>query len=316
MSMNGEIRQKLALVFVILLSCVVLSSGRAKAREERQKLGEPPTHTPLYLPQLNSTRLLSLGYDSVLSRILWFSTINYFGKQVMAGKDTPWITHMCNLVVGLDAYPTDPIEFCGVIIPWMAKDPKSGEALLTLGIKQHPSYWRMYYMRGFIRWYFLEDFKSAQEDMVRSSECPDAPPFVHGIASKLLAQNQNSAVARQFIAQMLERTKDPVARTSLEEQLRMAILGDHLEALREASRRYEARFGKKPQTPDDLVKEHILRAIPNEPYGGIYSFHPETGVAQTSSGKKPLAFGGKTAKTGVFAEQFQDLKIPQGGETP
>ena len=272
-------------------------------------LPAPPEHAPLYLPQLSYVKLVSFGYDTILARLLWFSTINYFGKQVMAGKNIPWLAHMCRLEVGLDPMPTDPIEFCSVILPWMQKDPKTAEELLTIGIKHHPDYWRVHYMRGFVRWYFLENMKGAQEDMIAASKTSDAPAFVQGIASKMMASNQSAGVAKQFLGQMLDRTKDPVARKTLEEQFKMATLSEHLQLFVEASRRYKLKTGESPKTIDDLVTGGILRAIPEEPYGGSYSLDPSTGEPKTDSGKKGLGFVGKTAKTGIFAEQFSDMKV-------
>lgn len=297
-------------ISVALISCAVVGSiwSRNGARFERDLLPRPPEHAPLYLPKLEYVKLLSLGYDSILARIVWFSTINYFGKQVMRGEDSPWLAHMCQLEVGLDPMPTDPLEFCGVVLPWAQKDPLTAEALLTEGIKHHPDYWRMHYMRGFVRWYFLEKLQEAQDDMIAASKTTDAPAFVQGIASKLMANNHNAGVARQFLGQMLERTKDPSARKSLEEQYNLATLSEHLQLFQEGIRRYKMKTGEDPKKIEDLVAGGILRSLPEEPFGGEYFLDPETGEPKTNSGKKGLQWTGKTAKTGIFAEHFTDLK--------
>ena len=285
--------------------------ARQIALKEHDSLGQAPEHVPLYLPHVQYVRLLSLGYDSVLSRVLWFSTINYFGKQLMAGKDIRWLSHMCNLTVSLDPEPIDPIEFCATILPWMAKDPLQAERLLTVGIKRHPHYWRLPYMRGFTRWYFLENMKGALEDMTTASHAADAPAFVQTLASKMMAHNQSSSVARQFLQQMLERTKDPAAHAALDAEFKMAQLAEHLDFLKIAVERYQKRTGSAPKEINDLVTGHILNTIPTEPYGGEYVLDSVSGEPKTTSGRVPIHFAGKTAKTGIMAEEFADYQVPK-----
>src|SRR5688500_15595894 len=75
-------------VLVLCLMLSVLPYSRKKlqliARAEAAAVGEP---TPLYLPSVEHVRLITLGYNGMFSDLLWFNTLNYFGKQYKENRD-------------------------------------------------------------------------------------------------------------------------------------------------------------------------------------------------------------------------------------
>ena len=146
-----------------------------------------PEQEPLYLPAIEKVKLVTLGFDNLASDLLWFNTINYFGKQIQAHKDFRWLSHMCSLVTDLDPKAVHVFEFCSTMLSWVAKQPKESEQLLSKAIDKKPEYWRYLSLRGFTRWYSLEDKTSALADLSQASKLPEAPHSLASIAYILMS---------------------------------------------------------------------------------------------------------------------------------
>ena len=290
------------LIFILLLLGLAFSVNFFKVQVRNNQIEKP--RPPLYLPDVEYVRLLTLGFNNFASDILWFNTINYFGQQYIAGKDFKWLSHMCNLVTKLDEKSEAQFEFCGNLLSWMAKEPVASNELLTRAIKAHPHSWRFPYMRGFNYWYFLEDNEKAREDMILATKRPNAPEFLTSLASRLISKTQDPRVAIEFLQRSLNRTSDENVKNAIEEKLKRAYLNLHSELLMKAINKYQEETGKVAQSLNDLVETGFLRFIPEDPFGGTY--YLKNGEIRNTSNEKGLEFFGKTAKTGMFADEFKD----------
>ncbi len=260
---------------------------------------------PLYLPQARYVRLVSLGYDSFFSRILWFNTINYFGRQFDGSQDYRWLGHMCELVTTLDTRATHAFEFCATLLSWVAKEPKKSNELLDSAIEHNPDYWRFRYLRGFNYWYFLDRLDLAKDDFLKASTMEGAPPILTSLASRLVAQDNGPGLARQFLEEMVANTSDPTAKKALKRKLKRAQLSERMMILQNALDHFVREKGHEPGNLDELVSAGYLTKIPPEPYKG--NFFVESGEIKTSSKKKGLVFAGKTAQTGMMKDEFKEL---------
>lgn len=256
-----------------------------------------PERPPLYLPEAGSVRLVTGGYDTLAAKLLWFQTVSYFGKQFAAHKDYRWLAHMCELVTKLDPRALHVAQFCGTLLPWVAHEPERGAAILSGVIDANPAEWRPRYLRGFIEWYFLEQLEAARSDIVAASKLPAAPPFLASLASRMIAQEHGTALARQFLEETFNNTSDPAVRAALLQKLELATLTERLELLEDARDAYVAARQSLPPDLDTLVTSGYLRALPAEPFGGTFSIDHATGEIRTSSKRKRLHFAGRTART-------------------
>lgn len=262
---------------------------------------------PIYLPQVRYVRLLTGGYDTAASKLLWFATNNYFGKQFAAGdRDYRWLGEMCELVTNLDPKARHAFEFCATLLSWVAKEPKKSLALLERAVAAEPDYWRYHYLRGFTNWYFLDRMDAAKEDFILISKMPETPPPLAMLASRVIANQDSASMAIEFLQELLEQTHDPKVKKKLAKRIRQAQLAMHLEELTAATATFAREQGRYPTAIDELLHSRLLSAIPREPFGGRYEIDPATGAVRTTSGKKPLAFHGKTARTGVASHEFNE----------
>ena len=244
-------------------------------------------------------KLITLGYDQFASDILWFNTLNYFGKQFEGNKDLHWFGHMCELVSSLDEKARHVYEFCATLLSWVAKEPQKSAELLSKAISAEPDYWRYRYLRGFNYWYFLDRRDLAQKDLSYAAKLKDAPPFLASLASRLMASDDHPRTAIAFLKDLIENTNDRHAKQALKEKLKLAQISYDLHILREKAAEYQAKYGAAPKSFSELVEAKMLRGIPLDPYGRAYRIDRESGEIRSKSGEQGLEFFGKTAKTGL-----------------
>lgn len=173
----------------------------------------------LYLPNGTALKVLSFGYENLLANILWFNTINYFGKHYKTDRNYKWLAHMCDLVSELNPIAEHVYEFCSTMLSWEVNKAEDAVQVLNKAIKHTPNYWRYYYLRGFIYFYFLDNSELAEKDFKTASNKPDAPPFVARLAAtKMKASDPLEAI--RFLEEMIKNSEDISQRSLLEDKLR------------------------------------------------------------------------------------------------
>jgi len=286
------------LITIILITCLFgLGTNKTKSfyREVIPKY-ESKQDTPLYLPQAKHLRLITFGFERFVSDIIWFRSMNYFGKQISKNKSIPWLSHMCDLVTDLNPKAASHYDFCSSLISWVAKEPEKTVNLLNRAISHRPDYWRYYYIRGFNYWYFLENNEKAAKDFQTGSKLPDAPLFMGKLASRLLSNDPNQAIA--FLQNLIKNSKDETAVKALKENLKLAYVSRDIKLLNNAASKYEEIHSNKITNMSELVEKKLISFVPKDPYGDKYLLN-DKGEIISQKGKKGLEFKGKTAKTGL-----------------
>lgn len=286
-------------VFVLAASLLVNAKHELRSRDKASE--EPP---PLYLPEARYVKLVTFGFDNFAADVLWFNTINYFGKQYLENKDYRWFAHMCELVTTLDPQAIQQYEFCGTLLSWVVKDPKASNKLLSRAIQHHPAHWRFYYQRGFNYWYFLNNQEKAKQEFLRASQIPNAPDFLVSLASRLMVETESPGVAIAFLKDMLEHAKDKLVREALQDKLKRAYISRDIRLIESVKNRYEKEMGNTVTKIEQLVAPGYLKFIPNDPFGGSYQLNPDSNAVETTTGEKGLDFFGKTAETGALSHEF------------
>ncbi|RME61135.1 MAG: hypothetical protein D6780_02220 [Candidatus Dadabacteria bacterium] len=243
----------------------------------------------LYFPKGKALESISFGYRNALADLLWFKTISYFGKHYRLDKDYRWFEKMCSVVQRLDPRARYVVEFCSTMLSWELKKPESAIRLLSKGIKDDPSYWRYYYLRGFTYLYFLNNNSLAEKDFLKGSKLSDAPVFLKRIAAKKLAESKLEA-AYSFLIQMIKDARDPSQKSSLIERLKEV---ECLLQIKEANlglKSYIKKYKKLPKSVKELKKEGLYLRRLKDPFGGklVINLKEKTVVTTSKKGMKVL----------------------------
>ena len=304
----NSLRPKLRALSSALIALLLFVGAQQLAISTQQQIAAEISSSadspPLYLPDERQVSGLTLGYNTLFAKLFWFSTLNYFGKHFAAERDFRWLGGMCGVVSNLDPKFRNAIESCATLLSWASKQPTISSNILSKGIAADPGYWRYYFLRGFNSWYFQEDLESAKADFKRASSFSEAPASVHSIAARLISSSEGTSSAKDFLVETLKGTTDASARAMLLERIKEAVLAEQVASLAAAVSRYkETNSGQLPSDLSALKAAGLVDRIPEDPFGGTFSL-AEDGSIQTSSKRKGLGFGGKTARTGLASQGF------------
>jgi len=206
---------------LLLIFCLSIFSTRdiIVSDATQPNKGDQQIEEVLYLPSGKGLNFLSFGYKNSLSNLLWFNTVNYFGKHYRGDRSYEWLGHMCGLVTDLNPQAHHVYEFCSLMLAWEAGAHEEGIALLGKGIERNPDYWRNYYLRGMLKMLFSDQSESIILDFSTAARLPDAPYFLASIAGKKMAELQNTETASEFLINIIENSDSDIVREALIKRL-------------------------------------------------------------------------------------------------
>lgn len=311
------------IILSLFLSGAVFS--RAPLMESWKSLEFHDGAEVLYLPSGKALKGIAFGYEPVLADILWFNTINYFGKQYRSDQNYEWLKHMCGLVIELDPKATHTYEFCSAMLGWEASNPDAALVILNKAVAAHPQNWLFLYLRGFNYMFFQQNQALAQKDFIDAAQLPDADPIVARLAAKKMTELQEPEVAVDFLIDMIEKAEDNSQQKALTERLKdvwfelgfkwnketvtafKKIIGSNPESLKAIIENsahqarvtdplggnyflilYKGQVEGSPATLDDFLKAGAFKLVIEDPYGGLFRLNGETGKIESSSKKKRL----------------------------
>jgi tetratricopeptide (TPR) repeat protein len=297
-------------LFLCLLSASRLESAHARHSQDEQQLAES-----LYLPQAGAVAAASFGYKNALAHLLWFKTISYFGKEYRGSKNYRWLSHMCELVVGLSPRSEHVYRFCGTMLAWEGNQPELSIRILDKAVNQFPENWYFLYLRGFTFIYFLQNEERGNADIIAAAQKPGAHPIVMRLAAKKLSASHSPEAAISFLQGAIRMTEDRAARSALQSRLTEAYYELGFELIERAIQKFRASEGILPRSLEELegkglIPQELSREHYKDPFGGRYQLDPLTGTVTSSSGKprnsvswnKPHAPAGKAPSSPAPAE--------------
>jgi len=252
----------------------------------------------LYLPSGKTVKHLSLGYSSLLADIYWTRAVQYFGGRLgQPSMRYDLLYPLLDITTDLDPHLLEAYQSGSVFLsqpqPEGAGQPDKAVALLEKGIRENPSYWRLYFTLGFVHYIDRRDFKSAQEAFEKGSNVPGALPFMKVMAARMAERSDDISTAMYLWKAVYEVTADPTVKetamkhlASLQATLDMAELARRVQFYREKA-------GALPTSWTDLVRVGLLRGVPLDPNGAAYKLMPDGTIQVEDPRKFPFLSPGR-----------------------
>ena len=273
------------------VALLVLLAVRSDAALDKWSAESEPRADFIYVPPSSFLKAISLGYQHTFADVLWFRTINYFGRHHRGDRTYPWLAYMCDVVTDLDPSAEDVYAFGGIILPWEADRIDEGIALLEKGSRSLPFSWRLRYLLGFSYYFFRNDLSAASRNLEAAARLPDAPEFLTRMTATILAAHEGADNAIEFLTQVARESPDPEMRATMRQRIRELSLTQAFDAVDAAIKRFHDRFRRLPNTLSELVSAGVIEAIPPDPCGGVLILDRHTGAVRSSVGGKPLRMG-------------------------
>ena len=245
---------------------LVLGGGTFLSAEKLSHFRDtyPIREDPLYLPNGNYLKMLSLDFDGLLSDLFWIKGSIYFGSHYRKRKhDYKWLYHLLDLSTDLDPKYYDVYWYGSSILPSVKESIK----ILEKARIYFPHDWKIPEMIGFYHHFYLKDYLSAAHHYEIASLLPGHPPYVPSLAGRFYTEagDIDSAV------RVLKNFYDMCDKKDLQEDFakRIKQLKD-IKLLEEKLDLFKKRYKRKPSTLSELVEVGIITSLPKEPYGGSY----------------------------------------------
>jgi tetratricopeptide (TPR) repeat protein len=259
-----------------LLLAALLAGSVVSLRQVQAERGQETTlEEVLYLPSGKVLKRASLGYSSLLADVYWTRAVQYFGSRHVAHATHYELLYpLLDITTDLDPHIIVVYEYGSIFLsqkpPEGAGQPEKAVALVEKGIRENPTYWRLYFTLGFIFYTDLKDYKAAQQAFEKGSEIPGALPWMKVLAARMAEHGKDVNTAIALWGAVLDNSKDKDIRNT-------AI--SHLDSIRadldimELDRRvnaYHDRMGRYPGEWADLIHAGLLQGVPADPHGDPY----------------------------------------------
>jgi tetratricopeptide (TPR) repeat protein len=275
---------------LLLLGLFFAGSVVTRRHAEQLRGSQATLEDILYLPSGKTVKRLSLGYSSLLADIYWTRAVQYFGEHHIQ-KSTRYdlLYPLLEITTDLDphlivAYDTGSI-FLTQKVPEGAGEPDKAVALVEKGIRNNPTYWRLYFTLGFIHYMDRHDYKAAQQAFEKGSEVPGALPWMKVMAARMAEKGEDPGTAMYLWKTVYETNHDPTVKETASQHL-LSIQADlEMDELERRTHAYEERFGKPPEQWQDLIRVGLLRGVPSDPEGNPYKLRLD-GTVQVENAKR------------------------------
>ena len=169
-------RSKTATVTVWSLVGIFLMMGLVVSTIHVQDYAfRPYLYESLYLPSGDFISQLSLGYKQVVSDLVWFSAIQYYGDYRLDRHGLNYFKGLINIVVTLDPNFTFAYEFGAMVVSEDMGHFEEGIDILKHGMGNNPTSWELPFEIGFLYYLHQVNFDVAARYFDLASRMPSAP---------------------------------------------------------------------------------------------------------------------------------------------
>ncbi|MBP1610577.1 MAG: hypothetical protein H6Q04_2812 [Acidobacteria bacterium] len=281
--------------------------------EERLQIHSVDPDT-LYFSSPAGMKRLAMGYDSVLADIYWMRAIQYYGRRDEADKRPVRyknLSALLQITVALDPNMLDAYRagsyFLAEPDPIGAGQPEEALRLLDAGIKRMPHEWRLLYDKGFIFYWFVEDYQAAGQCWLSASRIAGAPEWMEGLAASSLSKGGAVETAKTLWQRQYQESDRADLKENARNHLFSIQIAEHLWALEYFIERYREKTSTYPSELNDLVRAGFLVALPVDPLGNPYEYDPRTGFVDRNPDSKITYLGAPPGYREDFLENLKKL---------
>lgn len=304
--LSSRIVRRAAWVSVAAALAALYLLAQERLAIERAHLGE--AEELIYAPPPAFLDFASLGYRHALANVLWFRTINYFGRHYRTDRVYPWLAEMCERVTDLDPRAEHVYRFAGLILPWEANEIDAGIALLEKGARNLPDSWQMHYLLGFSYYFFRDDLDRASRSLRTALSSPGAPQFLAGLLAVIEAAHRGPQQALEFLQTAHASAQLPEMKEMLRQQIDELRFARDLGELQRLVDLYREQTGRIPSDWTELMERGWLTARPVDPFGDRYVIDPQSGRVGSESGRQPKRLGSSQMREAILRGS-----TPRGG---
>ena len=247
---------------------VLLAAATAAAASRLQPSQERPYDLGI-IPGAAAARWTSLGHPTLVANLWWLRAVQYIGDPGANRRGWEKLYPAVDLVTDLDPRHGYAYQVAGVILGAANRIDESN-AILEKGTRNVRDRYILPFLRAFNAFFYAGDYALAGRYYELAAKVPGAPNHLRQNVLAMYVKGQRPDAAIEFLQHSLEVTTDDETRKAVQEQIRQAVMEKAATALDAAHREFVRLYGFTPGTPVQLVTAGLLRAVPEDPYGGKF----------------------------------------------
>ncbi|HTY39840.1 MAG TPA: hypothetical protein VMC43_01990 [Candidatus Paceibacterota bacterium] len=262
-----------ALKFVIgcLLVAAIISTQIAYDAN-RVKAADQP------LPSLSApaARLTDLGLHGAVASFGWAS---WMSDIILISDTSTKFLNELSFVNNVDPKLSFPYAFSVLVLSGMHRYSKRVSAAIEIGqrgTKDAAPDWRIPFYTATTYYLELKDRADAITYFDIAARTPGAPYYIQRFSENFGIAKRDRDATRAIWEAIYNTAKDDDTRLRAQAYLFRLDIFDLLE---KAAALYKGKYGHYPNQPEDLVTEHILSEMPQDPFGFHLKIDPKTGEA-------------------------------------
>ncbi len=267
--------QKTLLPVCLLLFLITFAYSNLSIKAHRNRMGASYSLDISSIPP-KVVKLLAGEFSGLSADFLLLQIGSFIGSNTTISDDQ-WkiIQRGYEQAFELDPYFQQTYIQAQAFLAWDAKMPEAAIDILDRFAEKRPWDWRPGYYAGFDHYYFLDDYQTASDVFLKTSQIKHAPLIIALLGSRFAAREKRAQASIQILELMLEDMElNDTDRKEINNRIQ-ALKG--VEILQAAVEKYKLVFFTFPSALDDLVTHHILERLPENPYSKEFSYHPENG---------------------------------------
>jgi hypothetical protein len=257
---------------------------------KHQPVEEPGEFTGTRASTLGILEFLATGIRPMISDLFWIKAttqktdqIFEMNKQKNSGnvdlidqegiertsKDDRELYDLISMVNELDPKFVYAYYFGSTILAWDGETTLA-ISMLEKGLINNQDSAMLASNLSFIYYYFLKDWEQGARYADLSYRISGKYSATPRMVAQFYAAGRNYDMALRFIADNIDTITDPDTKKQLEQQVRYLVVEKNIVELEKAAARFRKRYGRSPNSLEQLVKTDIIKEIPKDPFGGKY----------------------------------------------
>lgn len=216
--------------------------------------------------------IVAMEFKGIVSDFLFLKMSTFLGekfmkREVLEGQHADYIYNSADVITDLDPWFWDVYLFSNTLLTWDFNQIDRANTLLLKAREYRTNDFKVPYHVGFNYFYFLKDNLNGAKYMMEAAKLPDSPSYLPSLAARLFMYQNEYMPAILFLEDILKKTRNPILAKQIETRLKTLVLLDDLE---KTVQEFKKTYGSFPLKITDLVQKGLIKAIPEDPYGGKF----------------------------------------------
>ncbi len=163
----------------------------------------------MYLPSSDAFKIVSFGYRNIVSDILWFKTVQYYGGYRLGENSLSLFQHLSDVITDLDPQFIFAYQLSAIILAQDLGELKEGIEILKKGIENNPLNWRLAFEAGFLYYLDGSDYKESERYFKLASTIPGANARATRFAASAAAKGGDIKASIEMWKSLADSSDDP-----------------------------------------------------------------------------------------------------------